>query len=453
MSVLTSTQRSGAVESRSDGPWGDASPCLITNTPGPRSLRELARFSQVAAPMGPKSEAHASPGPVVVYAEGQGCNVVDVDGNCFVDLVAGFGSLLLGHRCQAVVQSLSQQSQRLLQSLGDVHPSDVKIELLQELSKLHPSRHGVSILGQSGADAIAAALKTAVLHTGRSGVVAFRGAYHGLSYGPLSVCGLRSSYRTPFAEQLNDNVQFLDYPETAEQLTDVMAQLKQALASGLVGAVLFEPIAGRAGCLVPASGFASQLGELSRQYGALLIADEIWTGLGRAGHWLFSASCDCEADLICLGKGLGGGLPISACIGTAETMSSWSRDEEVVHTSTFAGAPLASATAVALLGQLREGQWVPRAQGVGRLWLRELQNALRSNAAVRHVRGAGLMVGIELSGECARTLQGMLLAEGYLVSLGGGVRESLVLTPPLNISEQRLAEFVEVVSRCSERLP
>lgn len=402
--------------------------------------------------MGPRPEPGADAGPVVVYERALGSNVVDVDGNRYIDLAAGFGSMLLGHQPQGVVDAIALQSRQLMQSLGDVHPSEVKVELLEQLAQLHPSGQGSSILGQSGADAIAAALKTAVLHTGRTGVIAFEGAYHGLGYGALSVCGLRQSYRLPFAAQLNEHVQFVQYPETKQQLQRVLLEVKQALCTGQVGAVIFEPIAGRAGCLMPAEGFAQQLKILTSQFGALLIADEIWTGLGRSGKWLFSAAGGCTADLVCLGKGLGGGLPLSVCVGSQEVMASWSREQEVVHTSTFAGAPLAAASALALLAELKKGQWVSRAERVGQRWLLQLRKALQSVASVRAVRGAGLMVGIELSGTHARKIQQMLLAAGYLVSLGGGARESLILTPALNISEQHLDDFTTALCLSCEPL-
>lgn len=398
--------------------------------------------------MGPRAASNSEPGPVVVYAKAKGVTVWDVDDNRYVDLAAGFGSLLLGHRPERVVSALVEQSQTLLQSLGDVHPSRVKISLLEKLSQLHPSGQGLSILGQSGADAISAALKTAVLHTGRSGVIAFGGAYHGLSYGPLSLCGLRSSYGAPFAEQLNDQVTFVGYPESDATLSECLREVAAQLSTRRVGAVVFEPIAGRAGCLVPPASFAPELSALCREHGALLIADEIWTGLGRAGSWLYSSGEGFGADVVCLGKGLGGGLPISACIGAPQVMSSWSREEEVVHTSTFAGAPLAASTALALLEELEQGQFVERARSLGQQWLDELRLGLESLPVVRAVRGVGLMIGLEFQGNIASRLQQALLAEGYLVSLGGGGRESVILTPPLNIARSTLQRFTQVLVRC-----
>jgi 4-aminobutyrate aminotransferase / (S)-3-amino-2-methylpropionate transaminase / 5-aminovalerate transaminase len=427
-------------------PRGDELPALRTAPPGPESQRWLKRFAAVAAPMGPRA-AWAEPAPgggTIVYRAARGANLLDADGNRYVDLAAGFGALLLGHGPECVRRALGEQSEQLLQALGDVHPSSAKIELLERLTGALGGAGWRAILGQSGADAISAALKTAALYTGKPGVLAFAGAYHGLSYGPLAACGLRDSYRAPFAAQLNPGVRFLDYPADASALARVLAEVRRELGRGDVGALLFEPILGRGGCVLPPPELAGALAEACRAAGALLIADEIWTGLGRAGHWLYSRAQGASADLICLGKGLGGGIPISACLGRAELMQAWSRADEVVHTSTFAGAPLACAAALATLHELEARGLVERAARVGAAWQAALRAAATTSPLRCEVRGAGLMLGLDLSQQpgAALELTRRLLARGYVVSLGGGRREVIVLTPALDVSEALLDGFV-----------
>lgn len=435
-----------------DGPslTGHDLPALRTSVPGPSSRAWLERFAAVAAPMGPRAAwpepgAEAGASGTIVYAAGAGANVVDVDGNRLVDLAAGFGSLLLGHRPAAVCAAIEAQSGRLMQSLGDLHPSEVKVRLLERLAPLTHREPAQGILGQSGADALSAALKTAVLHTGRSGVVAFAGAYHGLSYGPLALCGLRASYRDPFAAQLNPSVRFVDYPSREASLEPALSAVRHELERGDTGAVVFEPILGRGGVLVPPPGFAERLGALCREHGALLVADEVWTGLGRSGHHLLSVAQGARPDVVCLGKGLGGGLPISACIGSAAVMAAWSRDAEVVHTSTFAGAPLAAAAALATLDDLEARALVDRSRRTGEALARALRDAFPAAwPAGWEVRGAGLMLGIDLGpGRLgAFELWRELLGSGYITSLGGGRRDCLVLTPPLDVAETQLEAFV-----------
>lgn len=390
----------------------------------------------------PPAPGESSASGTIVYREGAGSNVIDVDGNRYVDLAAGFGSLLLGHRPERVRRRLGEQAERLMQSLGDLHPSDVKICLLERLAARVGGGRG--ILGQSGADALSAALKSAALATGRPGVVAFAGAYHGLSYGPLALCGLRQSYRAPFAAQLNPCVRFVAYPSESEALGPALAAVREELQRGDIGAVVFEPILGRGGVVVPPPGFASGLAELCREHGAVLIADEVWTGLGRAGAWLYSQEQGVRADVVCLGKGLGGGLPISACFGTSDVMASWSRDEEVVHTSTFAGAPLAAAAALETLDAIEAPGFIERVRRLGPSFAQALRAEFPGSWPPGwEVRGAGFMLGIDLGpgGPSALDLSRTLLAQGYIVSLGGGRRDSLVLTPALDIAEAQLEGF------------
>jgi 4-aminobutyrate aminotransferase/(S)-3-amino-2-methylpropionate transaminase len=198
--------------------------------------------------------------------------------------------------------------------------------------------------------------------------------------------------------------------------------------------------------IVPPHAFLPELSRLAAAHGALLIADEIWTGLGRAGSMLRSAAACVIPDLICLGKGLGGGLPVSAVIGRRELMAAWSRKEEVVHTSTFAGAPLACATALSTLDVLHREALPARAERVG-TWLREQLTAALAFAPEVEVRGAGLMLGVDFGsrpGAAVGVVRG-LLERGYIATTGGGKRETLVLTPALNIDEALLPGAVDAV--------
>jgi 4-aminobutyrate aminotransferase/(S)-3-amino-2-methylpropionate transaminase len=429
-------------EAESESTPGSELPKLTLRPPGQHSRSFFVRHAHAAAPMG-RERAPAG----IVYATALGANVVDVDGNRYVDLAGGFGAALIGHRHPNVMRALELQSARLLHALGDVYPSDAKVGLLERLAKLHPDAGAQVILGQSGSDAVSAALKTACLASGRPGVLAFGAAYHGLGYGPLAVLGLRPSYRQPFAPQLNPNVAFAPYPEQAAEKDAALARAEQVLAGGSVGAVLIEPILGRGGVLVPPPGFARELSELARRYGAFFIADEVWTGLGRAGAWLRSASDGAVPDLICLGKGLGGGLPVSAVVGRREVMAAWSRDEEIVHTSTHAGAPLACATALATLDVLGREALIDRAARLGTEFRQWLESELSEQPGIR-VRGAGLMLGIDFGARpgAAVIAARALLERGFLATTGGGQREVLVLTPPLTIAEHLLRAAVPAIA-------
>jgi 4-aminobutyrate aminotransferase/(S)-3-amino-2-methylpropionate transaminase len=432
---------------------GQDEPQLVCRPPGASSRSWLVRHAHRAAPMGPKprhqpGDLRAPPGGIV-YASAKGCNVVDVDGNRYVDLAAGFGAMLLGHSHPSVLRVLEFQANRLLMALGDVFPADSKIALMERLAALHPDPNARVIIGQSGADAVTAALKTALLVSGKPGVLAFAGAYHGLSHAPLAACGLRESYRAPFAQQLNPHVTFADYPMGEQDLARALEQARKTLSVGTVGAVLVEPVLGRGGVIVPPAAFLPALAQLAREAGALLIADEIWTGLGRSGKMLFSVTPECAPDLICLGKGLGGGLPISAVVGQGELMQAWQREAEVVHTSTFAGSALACATSLATLDVISRERLADRAATLGSRFLNLLQTRL---ARFPHVslRGSGFMLALDLGNAPGRAsvLASRLLECGYITSTGGGRREVLVLTPPLTLAEALLSGFVDALESC-----
>lgn len=423
---------------------GDEPPEIRVPPPGPASRSAVARLQQVECPaFGQRLRARAERTGAemlpIVLASGKGSNLVDVDGNRYVDLIAGFGALLLGHSATPVLRAVEGQAARLALALGDVYSADAKIALLERLASLHPGVRPRVLLAQSGSDAVTAALKTARLATGRPGLIAFEGAYHGLGYGPLPACGVRPSYREPFADQLNPRVTFAPYARTLAEVDRALTSVEAALAAGDVGAVLVEPILGRGGCVVPPDAFLQGVVALAHRHGALVIADEIWTGLGRAGSMVRSAAAGAAADILCFGKGLGGGVAVSACVASEDVMMAWAREPEVVHTSTHAGAPIACAAALATLDAVRFHGLVARSVEVGDAARAALRAALDGVAGVVEVRGAGLMIGVELdTGERAlRAMRGML-ARGYLVLTGGLRSEVLTLTPALTIRQERL---------------
>jgi 4-aminobutyrate aminotransferase-like enzyme len=418
--------------------------------PGPRSRQIAARLAAVESPSvdarraARREESGAEQAPIV-YAAGRGANVVDADGNRYVDLAAGFGALLLGHAPAEVVSAVERQQRMLGLALGDVYAAEPKLHLCERLARLFPQPGARVLLGSSGADAVTAALKTAVLATGKPGVVAFEGAYHGLSHGPLAACGLRPSFRDPFAAQLNPHVTFVPYPE--DSVEAAQGAVEQALARGNVGAVLVEPILGRGGCVVPPSAFLPWLREACDASGALLVCDEIWTGLGRSGAWLASVDAGAAPDIVCLGKGLGGGWPVSACVGSARAMAAWGEHGgSTLHTATHFGSPPVCAAALATLEALERHALSGRARTVGDTWMLALREATMGRG-VLHVRGRGLMVGVVVDGGAGRALAVVqaLLARGWIVLTGGVAGDVLTLTPPLDVDEGLLLGFVSAL--------
>ncbi|MBX3275105.1 MAG: aminotransferase class III-fold pyridoxal phosphate-dependent enzyme [Sandaracinaceae bacterium] len=416
-------------------------PSIITErVPGPASERGVERLARTECPSltmrrARRAERSGAAHDPIVWVEARGANVVDADGNVFVDLIGAFGVCAVGHAHPRVTDAVARQAARLPHALGDVHPSSAKLDLLDRLAAWLPFDARI-VLGLNGADAIAAALKTAVLATGRPGVVAFEGGYHGLMYGPLAICGSHPGFREPFAAQLNPHVRFLPYGDAAAL---------EAI-DGTVGAVVVEPALGRGGLVFPPEGWLAQVEARARAAGAVVIVDEILTGFGRTGR-RFAFEGQLTPDLVCVGKALGGGLPISACAGTAEVMAAWGDpDREAIHTATFAGYPIGCAAACAALDAIEDEGLVERARAVGEKWRERLARALGSRA--REVRGRGLMIGVELDdgAKASRVVQAALTHGWLLLGAGPGGR-TLQLTPPLTIDEALLDAFSQVLPR------
>jgi 4-aminobutyrate aminotransferase-like enzyme len=434
---------------------GQEPPRIVVPPPGPMSRALSAKLAAVECPAfdarrESRAEESGSDHAPIVYASARGANVIDVDGNRYVDVTAGFGALLLGHSPKRVTRALEAQGERLWLALGDVYSADVKVALCERLSKLFPEPGARVMLGLTGADAVTAAMKTAVLATGRAGIVAFQGGYHGLSHGPLAACGLSEDFRAPFAGQLATRVEILPYPTNDAQVEACRMQLGGALDRGGIGCVLVEPVLGRGGCVVPPAGFLAMLRDACDRSGALLVADEIWTGLGRSGAMLASVEAGTVPDLVCLGKGLGGGIAISACVGRARAFAAWGAHRgTAIHTATHFGAPLACAAAIATLDGIASERLCLRAREVGERWVDALCDHTRGRGVVA-VRGRGLMVGVELEGGAARALRvaRALLGRGYIVLTGGVRGDVLTLTPPLNIDEPLLGGFASTLAEC-----
>lgn len=379
----------------------------------------------------------------IVWVEAVGSNVMDADGNRYVDLTSGFGAALIGHRHPKVVAAVRNQAERLLHALGDLHPSDVKIQLLERLCALAPWDDARAMLSLGGADAVTAALKTAVLATGKTGVLAFEGSYHGLTYGPLAVSGYAERFRAPFAAQLQPDVCFAPWPAPKTAVDAALCALPSDWST--IGAVIVEPIQGRGGVRLPPPGFLKGLARLCRERGALLIADEILTGLGRCGAWWRSVDDGALPDLICVGKALGGGLPVSACIGRHEVMQAWGDpDQEAIHTGTFYGDPLGSAAALATLDVIEGHGWIEAAAIRGKGFADVLRHA--ALPGVGEVRQAGMMLGLQLNRKSqALILARALLERGYLVLPAGARADVIQLAPAVTISDDQLEGFVSAL--------
>lgn len=388
-----------------------------------------------------------TPVPPIFWAEAHGANVRDVDGNSFIDLTAGFGVATAGHANSAVADAIEQQAARLPHALGDVYPADVKVALLERIADIMPDPLQVTILANSGAEAVEAALKTAVMRTGRHGVLAFRNAYHGLTYGALALTD-RALFRAPFEPQLSRDVHFAPFPTESGSCDAALRDIDALLASHDIGAIIVEPIQGRGGIVVPCDGLLGELRARCDGSSRILIFDEVYTGCGRTGTWLACEQWRVTPDVVTIGKGLSGSLPISACVGSAEVMNAWPASTgEAMHTSTFLGNPIACAAAIAQLDQIERAGLLARARQLGERitqWATELGLSCR---------GRGLIQGVELpDGELALAVCRDCLHAGVLVLAEGPRANVLAITPPAVISDQQLSFALSEIAAILRRV-
>lgn len=417
-------------------------PELITEIPGPRSralAETLRRYES-------RNVTYLADDWPIFWERAEGTNVWDADGNRFLDLTSAFGVAGLGHTAPVIRSALEQQAGRLLHAMGDVHPTEVKAQVCAQLSALTFERWGAGegkvILGNSGFEAIEAALKTAYLHTKKPGVIAFRGGYHGLGFGALTVTGL-PYFREPFRAQLKEFVEFIDFPygEGAD-LALTRAALEAAVQKGDIGAVLVEPIQGRGGCVVPPADFLPLLREFCDARGLLLVLDEIYTGFNRTGNLFACEASGVVPDLICVGKALTTAFPLSACVGSAAIMDAWPESTgEAIHTSTFLGNPLGCAMALAAMAEHAKPETAEQVRAKGDAFTRALQKL-----GVGKVRGRGLMLGLELltpdgaphTDLAIRTMK-QALREGLLLLADSPTSHILSFSPPFTISDVEIA--------------
>jgi 4-aminobutyrate aminotransferase-like enzyme len=341
---------------------------------------------------------------------------------------------------------------KLLHAMGDVHPHALKAQLARELSRLTFERWtnksklktGKVIFSNSGFEAVESALKTAMLATGKRGVIAFEGGYHGLGYGALNATH-REHFRAPFRTQLREFGHFAKFPAAKNDLKPLKLALQKIFRHDKIGAILVEPVQARGGINVPPPEFLPLLRKLCDEHGALLILDEIYTGFGRTGKWFACEHSHVVPDLICLGKALTGGFPLSACVGRADLMdAAWPASTgEAIHTSTFLGHPVGCAMALAQIQEIKKLKLCERSAELGKFLLAELSKVICSP------RGLGLMVGIELTSpdkkpDTSTALNAIkkLLHRGYIFLPEGEHANVISFTPPLTISKAQLAKAV-----------
>ena len=362
----------------------------------------------------------------IKLVSGEGCHVTDSDGKTYLDLIAGLAVASLGHAHPRVTAAIAEQASRLVH-VSNLYRTEPQEELAEQLSILTGGY--LSFFANSGAEAIECALKLARRWGGpeRRGVIAAHGGFHGRTIGALSVTG-QPAKQEPFRPLL---------PEVTHVAYDDVGALEDTLDDS-VAAVLLEPIQGEAGVIVPDAGYLALVRKLCDEAGALLMLDEVQTGVGRTGRWFAYESAGIEPDVVCLAKGLASGLPIGVCLASPAVASAFQPGD---HASTFGGGPVQCAAGLAVLDVIRSEGLLENAAAMGARFKDGLRELFGNEG---RVRGEGLLIGVELDRPVAHELVTAALECGLLVN--NATPNVIRLAPPLVISAAEVDEGLALLA-------
>ena len=365
----------------------------------------------------------------VTIEKGLGSHVWDTDNNEYIDCMGGYGVALVGHRNERVVNAIKSQIDKVI----TVHSSfynKTREEFLQTLIDIAPSGLSQVHLNNSGAESIEAAIKFARKFTGKKKMVAMKGSYHGKSMGALSLT-FNPKYREPF-QPLVEKVSFSPYGDV-NALRDVVDKD--------TAFVILEPIQGESGIHVPPEGFLQEVRKICDENDSLLIFDEIQSGLGRTGSMWASEHWKTVPDIMCLAKGIAGGVPMGATLVRPDILAVMKKGE---HSSTFGGNPLACAAGTATLHALTQDGLIENAKSIGEKFSNGLEELKSKHPIIREIRGKGLMIGVELKFEVKDILMEGI-KNGLLLLYSG--RNILRFLPPLVISEEDTVKTLQILDK------
>ncbi len=385
--------------------------------------------------------AQTSGAPIgLVVDHARGAWIHAADGERYLDLLSGIGVANLGHTHPAVVAAVERQNRRHhhVMVYGE-YVQEEQARFAQELARVLPGDLDRVYFVNSGTEAVEGALKTARKATGRAGFAAFAGAYHGDTFGALSVAG-NTTYQDPFKPLLGP-VRLLPFGDPG-----ALGAIDESVAAAIV-----EPVQGEGGVRVPPPEFLPALARRCRETGALLILDEVMTGFGRTGRLFACERWGVVPDLLVLAKALGGGYPLGAFAGRSELLDTLTHDPPLAHVTTFGGHPVSCAAGRAALGVMLEERLPQRAEGVGNRFRESLARRLGPHPSVHSIRGLGLFAGIEFfdgptAARFTRACRDRRILVGWTLHHDNVIR----LAPPLTIAENLLEEAVEAFAEAVE---
>jgi 4-aminobutyrate aminotransferase len=406
-------------------------PALVTDIPGPQAQARVERDRKVTSPSLPRAYPFAP-------KRGAGSVVEDVDGNRFLDLNASIAVTSTGHSHPKVVEAIQRQAAELIHYSASDFYLPIYSDLCEVMNRISPmSGPARTFLTNSGTEAVEGALKLARYATGRQYAIAFYGAFHGRSYGAISLGASKAKYRAHFGPVVPST--YHSFYGDFEYIEKVL--FKHMVYPDEVAAIFVEPVMGEGGYIVPPEGWMRYLRDLCDEHGILLVADEVQSGMGRTGKMWAIEHFGVEPDILLSGKGIASGMPLGAIVARDEIMTSW---EVGAHGSTYGGNPLCCAAALATI-ELIEGGLMDNARQVGEVFLEGLRGIQeRYPELIVDVRGLALMIGVEFAdGERRTAVEQAAFRRGLLV-LGCG-EQVIRMAPPLVFREDQVKTALDVL--------
>ncbi|MDP8888024.1 MAG: aminotransferase class III-fold pyridoxal phosphate-dependent enzyme [Thermoproteota archaeon] len=363
----------------------------------------------------------------VNIAKGRGTKVWDTAGNEYIDCMGGYGVALVGHCNDRVVNAIKRQAEILITAHMSTY-NDSRLRFMEKIASVAPPPLNKIFFANSGAESVEAALKFARKFSGRHGVIAMNGGYHGKTFGALSVT-YSEKYRKSFMPLL-DGVKFVPYSDPS---------LLEEVIDDTIGSVILEPIQGETGIIVPPADLLPKIRQICDRRNLVLIFDEIQSGLGRTGKMWAGQNWNTTPDIMCLAKGIAGGIPMGLVLAKQEIMDTMKLGE---HSSTFGGSPIACAAGTATIEALIDDKLIDNAAKIGVHFKEGLNRLQEKHKIVRQVRGIGMMLGVELRFDVKDILFDGI-RRGLLILYSG--RNILRLLPPLVMDEMTVSRVVDII--------
>jgi acetylornithine/succinyldiaminopimelate/putrescine aminotransferase len=386
--------------------------------------------------------------PHIFLKKAKGVYFWDVEGKKYLDMTSFFGVMNFGHSPDFIFKDIIKNKEILIHGLSDLFSNFYRVKLAEKICNLVGKDYEAIFLN-TGSEAIEISLKTAYLYTKKNYIISFKNSYHGLTGLSLSITDrFQKKFFLPF---LYKKVKLFPFPENEIQAEKVICKIKNLVKKIPVLGIVIEPIQVRGGINIPPQFFLKDLYEICKKEGLVLILDEIFTGLGRTGKIFAFEWFNIKPDIVCIGKGIASGFPLSACVGKKEIMEVWKKDmEETLHASTFGGHPFSSLIAIKILDRLKKMDFEKEIILKGDYIFKKFSELKEKYKIIKNIKGKGLLIGARIE-KAKEIWKELIYKEKILTILEGKDLQVLTLSPPFIIDYSKIDEFFEKFEKVIKR--